>query len=511
MSFTSDSWKKTGGINRTSSHNLVRIPKAIEGSLKIYENTNSSNIIINGTSGVNYLQFPDDTKQYTAAVGGGGSTIDIVDTSANITYYPVFVDSSGLAVTTLNVSETTTPFSINPSTGDLRLANTLKIDQSTNSVAIGNDAGNNTQGDFSVAIGNDAGVVDQGANSVAIGNEAGNVDQGGFSVAIGDGAGNVDQGTGCIAIGNGAGNNTQGGFSVAIGYRAGIVDQSGNSVAIGNEAGNNTQGTNSVAIGYKAGNVDQSGNSVAIGVLAGYSSQGDSAVAIGNNAGLQGQGQYTVAIGVQAGLTDQSGNSVAIGYAAGTTNQGDYSVAIGDGAGNGTQGTGCIAIGNGAGTTNQGDFCVAIGSDAAQLNQPDYSVAIGSGATPIANHEIRLGTVLNTVVIPGPCDALTFNTTSDARYKENICDLENSLEKICSIRGVEYNWTSDENLVKHSGVIAQEVDKFIPEAVNTSNPEKLSVDYNSIIGHLIESVKTLHEKNEFMEKEILQLKNNNKL
>lgn len=414
MSFTSDSWKKTGGINRTSSHNLVRIPKAIEGSLKIYENTNSSNIIINGTSGVNYLQFPDGTQQYTAA-GGGGSTIDIVDTSANITYYPVFVDSTGLAVTTLNVSDSTTPFSINPSTGDLRLANTLKIDQSTKSVAIG--------------------------------------------------------------------------------YDAGVVDQSGNSVAIGNEAGNNTQGTNSVAIG----------------VLAGNSSQGDSAVAIGNNAGQQGQGQYTVAIGFQAGLRDQSGNSVAIGYAAGSETQGDYSVAIGDGAGNDTQGTGCIAIGSGAGTDNQGDFCVAIGSDAAQLNQPDYSVAIGSGATPIAEHEIRLGTVLNTVVIPGPCDALTFNTTSDARYKENICDLENSLEKICSIRGVEYNWTSDENLVKHSGVIAQEVDKFIPEAVNTSNPEKLSVDYNSIIGHLIESVKTLHEKNEFMEKEILQLKNNNKL
>jgi len=463
MSFTSDSWKKTGGINRTSSHNLVRIPKAIEGSLKIYENTNSSNIIINGTSGVNYLQFPDDTKQYTAAVGGGGSTIDIVDTSANITYYPVFVDSSGLAVTTLNVSETTTPFSINPSTGDLRLANTLKIDQSTNSVAIGNDAGNNTQGDFSVAIGYRAGIVDQSGNSVAIGNEAGN--------------------------------NTQGGNSVAIGYKAGIVDQSGNSVAIGNEAGQVSQGANSVAIG----------------VLAGYSSQGDSAVAIGNNAGQERQGQYTVAIGVQAGLTDQSGNSVAIGYAAGFDTQGDYSVAIGDGAGNDTQGTGCIAIGSGAGTDNQGDFCVAIGSDAAQLNQPAYSVAIGSGATPIATYEIRLGTVLNNVVIPGPCDALTFNTTSDARYKENICDLENSLEKICSIRGVEYNWTSDENLVKHSGVIAQEVDKFIPEAVNTSNPEKLSVDYNSIIGHLIESVKTLHEKNEFMEKEILQLKNNNKL
>ena len=381
MSFTSDSWKKTGGINRTSSHNLVRIPKAIEGSLKIYENTNSSNIIINGTSGVNYLQFPDDTQQYTAAVGGG--SIDIVDTSANITYYPVFVDSTGLAVTTLNVSETTTPFSINPSTGDLRLANTFKIDQSTKSVAIGNSAGQ--------------------------------------------------------------------------------LDQSGNSVAIGNEAGNNTQGGNSVAIGNSAGQLDQSGNSVAIGVFAGYSNQSGNSIAIGDG----------------AGYSNQSGNSIAIGLLAG------YS--------------------------NQGIFCIAIGDNAGYSNQPDYSVAIGSGATPSAPYEIRLGDASNNVVIPGPCDALTFNTTSDARYKENICDLENSLEKICSIRGVEYNWTSDENLVKHSGVIAQEVDKFIPEAVNTSNPEKLSVDYNSIIGHLIESVKTLHEKNEFMEKEILQLKNNNKL
>ena len=446
MSFTSDSWKKTGGINRTSSHNLVRIPKAIEGSLKIYENTNSSNIIINGTSGVNYLQFPDGTQQYTAA-GGGGSTIDIVDTSANITYYPVFVDSTGLAVTTLNVSDSTTPFSINPSTGDLRLANTLKIDQSTKSVAIGYDAG----------------VVDQSGNSVAIGNEAGN--------------------------------NTQG----------------TNSVAIGNEAGNNTQGANSVAIGYKAGFNTQLAATVAVGTDAGQNNQQLGGIAVGKGAGFNSQGQYATAIGYDAGVDSQGPNSVAIGNAAGNHDQGTNSIAIGISAGQLDQSGNSIAIGLQAGFSSQGIFCIAIGDNAGHSNQPDYSVAIGSGATPSAPYEIRLGDASNNVVIPGPCDALTFNTTSDARYKENICDLENSLEKICSIRGVEYNWTSDENLVKHSGVIAQEVDKFIPEAVNTSNPEKLSVDYNSIIGHLIESVKTLHEKNEFMEKEILQLKNNNKL
>ena len=88
----------------------------------------------------------------------------------------------------------------------------------------------------------------------------------------------------------------------------------------------------------------------------------------------------------------------------------------------------------------------------------------------------------------------TFNATSDMRLKENIHDLTDSLEKICAIRGVEYNWKADEEKKLHSGVIAQEVKESIPEAVNTDNEEQYSVDYNAIIGHLIEAVKTLKQE-----------------
>ena len=88
----------------------------------------------------------------------------------------------------------------------------------------------------------------------------------------------------------------------------------------------------------------------------------------------------------------------------------------------------------------------------------------------------------------------TFNATSDMRLKENIHDLSNSLEKICAIRGVEYNWKADEEKKLHSGVIAQEVKESIPEAVNTDNEEQYSVNYNAIIGHLIEAVKTLKQE-----------------
>ena len=69
MSFTSDSWKKTGGINRTSSHNLVRIPKAIEGSLKVYENTNSSNITIDGNSKLQINQGYDINGKWGTEYG----------------------------------------------------------------------------------------------------------------------------------------------------------------------------------------------------------------------------------------------------------------------------------------------------------------------------------------------------------------------------------------------------------------------------------------------------------
>jgi len=88
----------------------------------------------------------------------------------------------------------------------------------------------------------------------------------------------------------------------------------------------------------------------------------------------------------------------------------------------------------------------------------------------------------------------SFNATSDLRLKENIHDLTNSLEKICAIRGVEYNWKADETKKVHSGVIAQEVQEAIPEAVNRENEDKYSVDYNAIIGHLIEAVKTLKQE-----------------
>ena len=85
---------------------------------------------------------------------------------------------------TLFIDSITQPFSVNPNTGDFRLASSLKLDALNNNIGIGNTAGQTTQGINSVAIGNSAGQTTQGANSIAIGYLAGQSSQAANTVVI---------------------------------------------------------------------------------------------------------------------------------------------------------------------------------------------------------------------------------------------------------------------------------------------------------------------------------------
>ena len=89
--------------------------------------------------------------------------------------------------------------------------------------------------------------------------------------------------------------------------------------------------------------------------------------------------------------------------------------------------------------------------------------------------------------------AATFNDNvtaySDERLKDNIETLEDGLDKVEQLRGVTY--TRDER--KNIGVIAQEVEKILPEIVLTADDEMgtKSVDYSRLTAVLIEAVKDL--------------------
>ena len=58
-------------------------------------------------------------------------------------------------------------------------------------------------------------------------------------------------------------------------------------------------------------------------------------------------------------------------------------------------------------------------------------------------------------------------TASDERLKENIEPLEGSLNKILKLKGVKYDWKNKERGTNQIGLIAQEVEKVVPEVVNT--------------------------------------------
>jgi hypothetical protein len=78
---------------------------------------------------------------------------------------------------------------------------------------------------------------------------------------------------------------------------------------------------------------------------------------------------------------------------------------------------------------------------------------------------------------------------SDARLKTDIKTIDNALDKVTQLRGVTF--TKDG--VAGLGVIAQEVQKVIPEVVITNeDPDStLSVAYGNIVGLLIEAIKEL--------------------
>ena len=91
---------------------------------------------------------------------------------------------------------------------------------------------------------------------------------------------------------------------------------------------------------------------------------------------------------------------------------------------------------------------------------------------------------------------------SDIRVKTNIEVIENALEKTLSLRGVTYDRTDQDN-VRQTGLIAQEVEKVLPEAVMTTVNGDItdfkSVAYGNLVGLLVESIRELNNKIERLE------------
>jgi hypothetical protein len=108
---------------------------------------------------------------------------------------------------------------------------------------------------------------------------------------------------------------------------------------------------------------------------------------------------------------------------------------------------------------------------------------------------------------------ITAYFTSDIRLKKNITTIDNALEKIQQIAGVEYDWKNEyiesaggEDgffIRKHDvGVIAQDVQKILPEVVAERSDGLLAVKYDRIVPLLIEAIKELSREVEVLKSKI---------
>ena len=139
---------------------------------------------------------------------------------------------------------------------------------------------------------------------------------------------------------------------------------------------------------------------------------------------------------------------------------------------------------------------VLLGSNLNALTFTDYLISGGTYTGATARTVSVAGTSINTAntlvardpsgdFTAGSITATQYTSTSDISLKKNVSTIENALEKVLSLRGVEYDRIeSGEHQI---GVIAQEVEKIIPEVVY--GDEIKSVAYANIVALLIEAIK----------------------
>ena len=97
-------------------------------------------------------------------------------------------------------------------------------------------------------------------------------------------------------------------------------------------------------------------------------------------------------------------------------------------------------------------------------------------------------TITGSLIVTGD---VTAYYSSDERLKDNIELISNPIQKVQQLRGVEFDWKDGmPKAGQHDyGVIAQDVLKTMPELVNQRQDGYYAVDYDKIIGLLIEVVK----------------------
>jgi hypothetical protein len=105
---------------------------------------------------------------------------------------------------------------------------------------------------------------------------------------------------------------------------------------------------------------------------------------------------------------------------------------------------------------------------------------------------------------------ITAYYSSDERFKNNIVKIDNPLWKISQLNGVIWEWNDnveeDTKKSPNTGLIAQDVQKVLPEVVKERDNGYLALDYQKMAGLFVEAIKELTDKVASLEEDIKKLK-----
>ena len=147
-------------------------------------------------------------------------------------------------------------------------------------------------------------------------------------------------------------------------------------------------------------------------------------------------------------------------------------------------GAGCILHAARGGTTwNYGPATVGSGNNFYVLNSSSTGVYLASGNT-------------------------SWTANSDERLKTDLVPIENAAEKVSTLRAVTGRYKTDEEGKSRAFLIAQDVQKVLPEAVNVQGDEQgtLGLQYTDVIPLLVAAIQELNAKVEGLQAEINALK-----
>lgn len=84
--------------------------------------------------------------------------------------------------------------------------------------------------------------------------------------------------------------------------------------------------------------------------------------------------------------------------------------------------------------------------------------------------------------------ATAWSASSDETLKNITGTIQNGLQKVASLRAAEFSWKTDDTSKSQVGLIAQDVQKVLPEAVDVSSDGTLGVRYTEVIPLLVAAI-----------------------